>query len=166
MRIAETKLYTYDELGDSAKRKVLEEVSTWDLYFWDRENSESFDEFVKFVGAYNSDYQYGIWGYSFAKISVNEPYNMTVEEWVKDSAWLIEKDCPFTGYYMDEEILQPMRNYLKSPDDRTFQELVNDCADAWVEACKRDIEYAYSEEAIVEFLTANEYEFTENGKVW
>lgn len=78
-----------------------------------------------------------------------------------------EASCVLTGYCMDESILEPIYNFLKKPEKGIlFGRILKDCLRSWVHACKEDMEYAYTEEAIEEMLEANDYEFTAEGKVW
>ena len=73
-----------------------------------------------------------------------------------------ETCCVLTGYYMDDEILQPIYDFLKKPDKTsTFEDILNDCLHCWIGACNRNLEYQNSKEAIIETIEANEYEFDE-----
>lgn len=74
-----------------------------------------------------------------------------------------ETCCPFTGYHMDESLLDTLRAFLKKPDCRTFGELLSDCLDDWARACRDDCEYHNSDESVDETIRINEYEFTEDG---
>ena len=61
--------------------------------------------------------------------------------------------CPFTGYYMDCEILEPIFEYLDNfPQYQTVTlgELMNKCIDNWARACDSDYENYFSEEYLKE----------------
>jgi hypothetical protein len=78
----------------------------------------------------------------------------------------LEHSCVLTGYCMDDDILQPIYDFMSKPDKRTdFKELMADCFHAWIKACNEDIEYQNSDEHIKEELEINNYEFTENGEI-
>ena len=77
----------------------------------------------------------------------------------------LEHSCVLTGYCMDDEILQPIYDFMQKPDNRTFYDLINDCLHNWIFACNQELEYQNSDEAIIETIQANEYDFLENGKL-
>lgn len=80
----------------------------------------------------------------------------------------IQKDncCVLTGYCIDDDILQPIYDFLKSPKEHiTFEDLLGDCLESWVIACKNDCEHCESDEYITDMIEANDYEFNENGDI-
>ena len=77
----------------------------------------------------------------------------------------VETSCPFTGYCVDEDILDPIRTFVNKPNSTNFKELIDECFDSWVRACNADYEYQFSEEAYSEHCEANEYEFDESGNL-
>ena len=75
-----------------------------------------------------------------------------------------ESSCVLTGYGIDDDILEPIYKFLKAPDTNiTFYDLMNDCLQSWVFACHNDFEGAYTDESIKDTITANEYEFLDDG---
>jgi len=74
--------------------------------------------------------------------------------------------CVLTGYSMDYDILQPIYDYLKKPDNRTFKELLDDCLQSWLKACSTDYEDYYSWDSFLEESEVNEWEYTENGDIF
>jgi hypothetical protein len=75
-----------------------------------------------------------------------------------------ESCCPFTGYFMDDILLDPIHEFIKNPNEyTTFEQLLYECLQAWVYACRDDWEYQQSDEYIKEIIEVNGYEFTENG---
>jgi hypothetical protein len=80
--------------------------------------------------------------------------------------FLIEDGCPLTGFYMDNEILKPLFDFMRKPDAReTFEDLLQTCYYEWERACERDWEWQNEDAQIIETIEANAYEFTENGKM-
>lgn len=78
----------------------------------------------------------------------------------------VERSCPFTGMHMDESLLLPIRKFIAEPDKTTtFPELIQECLDSWVTDYVADWEGTYTDEAIVETIEANEYEFTADGEM-
>ena len=185
MQTKTISIYNFDELDEDAKERARD----WargidDLYGWHDDNVQSLIEFAKFVGG-NKDYSISLVGYSSAKVKIDEydwydDYDHEEEGyyrhemkgdyllyWLKDNIKTIEGSCPFTGYCMDEDLLDPMRKFLANPNpDTTFQELVDECVDAWVKQYVADWESTYEDEQIDDFLSANEYDFLEDGSIY
>jgi hypothetical protein len=75
-------------------------------------------------------------------------------------------DCPLTGYCMDICILDPVYKFIKNPVPNTsLNDLIEDCFSSWVKGCNDDLEYSASMEAFIESCNANEWTFTESGKM-
>lgn len=78
-----------------------------------------------------------------------------------------ETDCPFTGYCMDADILEPIRQFLKNPDkNTTLENIISDCVNAWEKSAAADCEWQESDEYMAEHCEANGYEFTEEGDIF
>jgi hypothetical protein len=76
----------------------------------------------------------------------------------------VNDGCPLTGVCYDNDILQPVYNFLKKPDNRTFEELIREIESAISKAYDNAEEWVNSDEFIKEEIEANEYEFTKDGK--
>lgn len=75
-----------------------------------------------------------------------------------------ETSCPFTGYCMDDDLLYPIREFLKNPlSSVTFKDLMKNCINAWVKSANDDCNGQESDEYIIENIRLNEYEFHVNG---
>lgn len=85
---------------------------------------------------------------------------------IRDSRVFVTNDCVLTGYYMDYEILQPIYDFLKAPDNTTLYELMDRCLDNFFKACRDDMKYQLSEEAFAEYCEVSNYEFLSNGKLF
>jgi len=92
-------------------------------------------------------------------------------------------DCVLTGYCIDMSILGPIYDFLKGPYGKdhegnlifdkprywynvTFQDLMEDCMEEFIQDCNNDWEYSDSEEYISENMASNDYEFDEYGNTW
>jgi hypothetical protein len=64
------------------------------------------------------------------------------------------------------EILQPIYDFLKAPDNTTLYELMIKCLNGFFKACRDDMEYQLSEEAFAESCEANNYEFLSDGTLF
>lgn len=95
----------------------------------------------------------------------NHPAGLTYTK--RYSKCQFETCCVLTGYCIDDDILQPIYDFLKNPKDNiTFHDLMNECLHEWVFACQKDFEFSTSREAFIEHAEANEYEYTANGKLF
>jgi hypothetical protein len=74
--------------------------------------------------------------------------------------------CNLTGYCLDNEIMQPIYDFLKNPNtSTTLKDLYDDCFNAFITGWNDDVESQNSDEVIIETIEANEYEFTEDGQL-
>ena len=186
-------IYQYDELSDDARERArnwYRDGLAAD-YPWASENRESLEAFCDRFPIKAEDWEYDAWsssitpsfygddtlrelsGYKLAnyltsalcRVWFTEPKRYTKNGKTRRSKILRQDTCcPFTGYYMDEVLLQPLRDFIKKPDSRTYEELLGDCLDEWVKACQTDCAWLNSDENVEDSIRANEYEFLENGE--
>lgn len=84
----------------------------------------------------------------------------------RESRVFVTNDCVLTGYCMDYEILQPIYDFLKVPDNITLYELMDKCLNGFFKACRDDMKYQLSEEAFAESCEANDCEFLSDGTLF
>lgn len=78
-----------------------------------------------------------------------------------------EASCVLTGCCYDEDILEPIYNFLKKPDANTdLEDLIKSCLYSWIKAMADEYEYQCSDKGIAEDCEANDYKFLENGKMF
>lgn len=83
------------------------------------------------------------------------------------SAITLENSCVLTGYCMDDEILNPIYEFLNKPiENISFRDLLENCFDSWVTACNSDYEYQNSDEYISETLADNDCDFEKDGSIY
>jgi hypothetical protein len=100
------------------------------------------------------------------------PHRMRqVKPWSKGGYWVTlrsnfetESSCPFTGVCYDDDLLHPLKEFIKQPDGRTFEDLMSEAGESLRKSLDNEYEYANSDAGIIEIIEANEYEFTEDGK--
>lgn len=73
--------------------------------------------------------------------------------------------CPLTGVCYDDDILSPFYEFINKPDTRTFQDLIEEGFTNLKQSIESECEYQYTDEAIIETIEANDYEFTEDGEL-
>jgi len=84
------------------------------------------------------------------------------------SKMFFESSCNLTGMCYDDDMMQPIYDFLelRTFDSTNFDNLLNSCFDAMRKTLKDEEEYMYTDKYITEEIEANEYEFTENGKLF
>jgi hypothetical protein len=75
-----------------------------------------------------------------------------------------ETSCVFTGYCADDDILQPIYNFIQKPDNTSFDNLLGECIAAFESYLQREDDYFNSSEFAESEIEANEYDFLENGE--
>lgn len=98
--------------------------------------------------------------------SPDDPYRPH-KEWRDGHDWIRAGqagECPFTGMYTDCALFDPLAEFVKRPDSRTFEELLAECLESHVVACRNAVEDSYSDEVVDSNIEANEYEFTKSGE--
>ena len=77
-----------------------------------------------------------------------------------------ENSCVLTGVCYDDDLLQPIYDFLKKPKDNVdLETLLNDCINSLCHSVSSEIEWRQEDEQIIEEIEANEYEFNEDGSL-
>lgn len=79
-----------------------------------------------------------------------------------------DNSCVLTGVCYDDDLLQPIYDFLKTPQKDnfvSFEDLINDCSESLRVALKMEEEAMQTDDYIIDEIDANEYEFTEDGKL-
>lgn len=75
---------------------------------------------------------------------------------------------PFTGFCADDDMLQPMWDFIANPTSKPptydLNDLMDDCVSAWNRAWLAECKWYFSDECITEDIRDNEYQFTEDGE--
>lgn len=76
-------------------------------------------------------------------------------------------NCPLTGYAGDMSLIQPILDFIKSPDDRTdLEDMINRVMDNFESDFVSDMESQLEDDYIAENIRANEYTYDVNGNQW
>jgi hypothetical protein len=173
MKTLEIKLYSFLELSKEAQEKAIEQYrKSQNGYFDDYDAANTFEKFAKifninkydidYLEPYRNNYKTNL-DDAVLDLSGVKLYKYIVNNY-KD---ILSKDCPLTGVFYDEAILQPIHNFLKKPyQDINFYKLLDRCIKSFCEAVADDIQNQNSDNYISEFLEANEYQFLESGKIF
>jgi hypothetical protein len=141
--------------GDDA----LEELDGLRLakYIWNNYKTDIFKP--KFIGSMKTNELI-----KHKRIKSSEQYSNGNRSNHYYSGCQIDTSCVLTGVCFDQDILDPIYEFLKKPDGRNFPALVEDCIKEWEKSIQSDCQYQESLESFKETCEANEFEFTESGK--
>ena len=153
MRTIEVKVYSFDELSDKAKEKVLSnfcdinvEFDWWEYTYLDAETVglkiKGFD-----LDSRNIDLElYESVGDCCAKI-------------------IAEHGESCETYKVAKDTLVSLQGIEKDTDDYDYisSEFLRDISECYISILRDEYEYLTSEEAIIETIAANGYTFLENG---
>lgn len=186
MRIAEVKIYKYEELSAEAKEKALEEMREWSYDTFDTELlSEQFIEVAEKEGFMDCEFMWELNyrqgdGVSFVgKVDLKK--YLSIDPILKrDFDWLLHKDVSFfvkriTSQYahhntveVDYEINDDVTE--KQEDDiNALKDTIEETKDDVCRKCKKigyeEFEFRQSEKCLKEDMEANDIEFLEDGRM-
>lgn len=174
MLTKQIEAYKFNELNEDAKNNFRYKLN---IDFWD---SVSGDDYTRTLNAFckKMDISWSEFDICPAFINFeNHIKNNELENQNKDIFYKLlslknSEDCPFTGFYSDEDILKPIRqlNFTKEFTENFFtdfdyEQLIQDCMDNWLNALVKCYEYEQSDEYIDEMCEANNYLFTKKGEI-
>lgn len=158
METVEVTIYKFDELGDDAKDMARDWLRRRTNYPWFSESIDSIRAFVEHFGGTVTDWQLGDDYRSFVKTDLTNANFRGVK--LAD----INRDYMPTGYCLDADLWGTFYQEFKRTSDALYA--ANQAIEAALSAVRKDIEFQYTDEAIDETLIANEYQFTEDGRIW
>jgi hypothetical protein len=159
MRTIEETLYQFDELEESAKetaRNWWREIA--DYPFHD-ENIKSIKAFCGHFGVTLKDWSIYGRGEHLTTNAENCHFRGIT---LADAKQLVEKGYfPESGLWLDGTMIQSFFENFKRTGDALYA--FQQALESALKAITEDIDHQFSDEAIDELLTINDYEFTEDG---
>lgn len=150
---------------DFTERDEIEEMSGWRLatYLWNNYRDTIYQP--KYLKSFAKDARMKY--HPMLKQKFEKRHNGEEYWWITiQSNWRIETyNCPLTGYCIDNSLLDEIWKFMDKPDNRTFEELLDDCFDMWVKDCEQDYEYSTSMEFFIEECGSQDWSFDENGRM-
>jgi len=189
MKTKTINIYSFDELSEEAKEKAIEDYRERNTeIFWMDETVESLKGLFEYCNnIYLKDYSLGEYQsyirVDFTNEEIEEFTGKRAMAWLENNllsnirisyygkrrkelrqygkyyyAGMI-KPCPFTGYCVDDDLLDDLIKEVKEGSDlkTAFEEL----ASTIQRIIQNEVEYQNSEEYIAEYFKINEYEFDE-----
>ena len=157
MKTVEINVFSFDELDDRAKEKARDWYRVSSDYPWFDEAKQSLTAFCDHFGVTVKDYSLGDSSGYVTTNATNENFRgVKLSEQDRDmmptGLWL---DCELFAHFHDE--FKRTGNPKGAFDDALYN---------FTRAVRDDLEAYYSDECIDENIQANEYQFTENGKIF
>lgn len=159
MRIIETKIYQFDELTEAAKQKAIEwarDIMTYDPAGC-HESLQSIKAFCEHFQVELENWSVDAYGYYFNACRENDGFRgLKLSQFTG-------QEMP-TGYCLDCSLWETFYKMIKETGDakRAF----NDALDAGFKAWRDDLASQLEDDYLIDFIQANEYEFTEKGKIY
>jgi hypothetical protein len=154
MRTIRIKLYKFNELSESAKEKAIESLSDINVYHdWWQFIYEDAENIGLKITSFDLDRNRHAEG-EFTGYAIDTAKDI-LEEHGKDCETYKTAEKFMSDYYntLDEDIEELEEEFLKSLLEDYSIMLQTEC------------DYLMSEKAIIETIEANEYEFTQDGKL-
>src|SRR5574343_67536 len=182
--------YKFEELSSKIQNKLYNEWINNNEYDWHEFNIKTLNEFADIFNCRIVSYSYGGRN-SYIDVKMNLDDNILELRGIRLAKYIwnnykhviykgkyypyrkkskyskieLQTDGVLTGYCMDNAILQPIYDFLKSYDKNTdFEYLLNDCFETWISAVAEDYDYCYSMEYYIENCGEN-YLYTEDGTI-
>ena len=170
MRIIETKVFTFDELNEDAKQNAIERLSDINVShdWWDCIYEGAKEDGVK-ITSFDLDrnrHAQGEFILSACEVAqniLNEHGNNC--ETFKTATNFLEEWQPVFDEYMNEESEKFESRESEDELQELEDEFLKNLLEEYSIMLQNDCEYLQSEEAIIETIQANEYEFTEEGEL-
>lgn len=181
-------IFPLEELSAKARATAYHEWLKDFEYPWSCDNHNTLDAFEHIFNIKVTNWSYDACGYNYRFTShysgeEEELNGIRLLKYIVNNYWHIlfkpktyylkgnykkqrksrvftDNCCVLTGYCIDDDILQPVYDFLKFPDTRTtLYDLMDRCLDNFFKSCCDDMEYQCSEENFEESCEANGYEF-------
>lgn len=151
--------YKFTELSEDAQQKACDDYRSKGFeYAWQDENMESLKAFCDLFGVSVTDWSIGTWGHSYIKTDAE---NSHFRGWNKAKVNAIPEFL--TGYCLDCAFIETFQDQFEKTGDALYS--FNEAIDAGLSDWIKDMEWQESDEYIADFLTANEFQFLENGRM-
>lgn len=151
------QVFTFDELSESAKEVARGWYREGAEFPWCKEYKAGINAFIDHFGATLKDWNIGPW----SPLEYRVEFDNSNFRGVKLSQFTGE-EIP-TGFYADCELWGTFHKAFKRTGSagRAFEEAIYAGFEAW----RDDWEQSLSDEAVDDAISANEYEFYENGEI-
>ena len=175
MEKIQINIYKANELSKSSVEKAHMDWKS-NLWYYSEDNDRTIDAFYDIFNSQECG-SVELTGHRLAKYIINNYWDRIHVRKVyfissthkkhnrsRKSNIQITRDCPLTGYYLDNVILGPIYDFIDHPvDGPTLSDLVREGISKFNEEVDKDYEYYYSMDGFLEECDGNEYRFLKDG---
>jgi len=168
MRVIETKVYKYDELAEEAKEKAVEKLYDINVQFdwWDCLEEDANTAGLKLISFDRHNCEMELTEDAcFTAHKIKEEHGAMCETHQTAVNFLSERDQIVNTAPKDENGDFENEQELDEKLDEVEAEFLRSISEDYRIMLQKEYEYLTSEEAIIETIESNEYEFTEDGKL-
>ena len=171
MKTIEIKLYEFDELPEEVKQKVLTDLYDINVFheWWENvyEDAKNIGLEIRGFDIGRGNCCNGIFELSASEVAANifRDHGEKCETY-KTAEGFIEDWQPLFDAYMDERSDNYESDYLEDRMIEEEQRFLNSLLHDYLQMLKQEHEYRTEEENIIDTIRANEYFFTEKGKIY
>jgi len=167
--------YSFDELPIETQEAIANSWRDNDYFIWGDDWAKSLEAFADYFGLHIKDWRVDLYSQSYVnfyfKCDEDATKGVRLFKMLLNRHFFAEnmqnEDCPLTGFCGDENLLEPIRDFMKKPCRYTsFYELIEDCLDNWIKGYKADIEHWEGFDCIKEEILSNDYQFTDDGDLF
>jgi hypothetical protein len=158
MKTVAVTVYTFEELDEKAKEKARDWWRASLDYPWFDEGLGSIRAFVESFGASVSDYSVGERGRDYIKTDITQDHFRGRK--LRD----FSPDHMPTGYCLDCALWGTFHKEWERTSDPMYA--FEQALEAALSDIAEDVEYQYTDEAVDECLNINDYEFTQDGRIY
>lgn len=171
MRTEEIKVYKYEELSKKAKEKSREwylegalDYDWWDFIYEDAERAgikiTSFDLYRHEISGNFTDHA------DLVAHKIMNDHGEDCETYKTAKDYTKKRDELFSEWPRDEDREFVDTWNLDDELDGLDEEFLQSILEDYLIILRHELEYLESDAKVEESIIANEYEFTENGKIW
>ena len=175
-----TNIYTFEELSDQDKQKALDKLHNLGVdYDWWEYTYEDANMVGLKITSFDLDHNELTLGYLLSAEdtaqailqdhgTMCETYKTVIahQEDIKNLHHATAIEIDKSEWWMDDEFVDDQIMVLEEDEEQAGDELLKALGEDYLVMLRKEYEYLTSEEAILESIEANKYEFTEEGDIY
>lgn len=163
MKTIELKLYSFNELSEDAKKSAIRSLMNINVdhnwFDFHEEDAKRINAEIVSFDIYNSQIDFKVDCIESTCYSILDEHGENCFTYLIACKYLKFKDSIVSKY---EKNIDKIDILLDELENETIKEL----GDAYLDNIKKDYEYLLSDQAIIETIEANDYDFTELGELY
>jgi hypothetical protein len=189
MKTITKPIYRLEELPKKKQDKIIDRLRDEMKYPWYDDNKAVLDEFEEIFPVKIESWEYEYNEYIGFKLLVNDDIldlkGLRLRKWIINNFYndlfapkymfknmkhryskCQKEENILTGYCIGYDILKPIFDFLKNPDETTnVYTLMKKCLYTWIKSCSSDHQWFYSDSGVKEYIENNDLWFNEKGGI-